>query len=169
MPIADTVNEYLVDRDIDYHVFPHAYAESAEESARAAHVEPARMAKAVVFATNDDRRRKYRMAVLPANHDIDVFELGHFIRQRIELAKECELILLFPDCAIGAVPILGEAYGLPTIVDESLKKRTEYIFFEAGDHEELIRVSAGQFRRLMADAEFASFSHSNADYMTELH
>jgi len=158
MPIANTISDFLIDRDIDYHVFPHPYAETATESARAAHIEPRRIAKAVVLATKGNRHRKYRIAVLPATHDIDVEEIGHITHERLELAKEYELTVLFPDCATGAVPIFGEPYGLQTIVDESLKTSGENIFFEAGDHEELIRVSADQFERLMADAEFGAFS-----------
>ena len=159
MPIANTISDFLIDRDIDYHVLPHPYAETATESARAAHVEPARVAKAVVLATKGERHRKYRVAVLPATHDIDVEEIGYITHERFELAKEYELTVLFPDCATGAVPIFGEPYGLKTIVDESLRSSGKSIFFEAGDHEELIRVSADQFERLMADAEFGAFSH----------
>jgi Ala-tRNA(Pro) deacylase len=158
MSIANTVADYLIDCHIDYHVYPHDYAESAREAARAAHVEPARVAKAVVLATTRDKRRKYRLAVVPATRDVDVDELGRLTRERMELAKEYELALLFPDCAVGAVPALGSAYGLQTIVDESIKSRAEDVFFEAGDHEELIRVSADQFRRLMADARCAPIS-----------
>ena len=152
MAIADTLSDFLIDQDIDYHVFPHAYTESASEAARAAHVPPARVAKAVVIANKDGGRRRFRLVVLPATHEIDMHELEHCLHEHLELAKEYELPMIFPDCAVGAVPIIGEAYGLQTIVDQSLLNRSEDIFFEAGDHEELIRLSADQFNRLMSDA-----------------
>ena len=78
----------------------------------------------------------------------------------MEFAKEYELTVLFPDCAVGAVPALGNAYKLQTIVDESMKARSDDIYFEAGDHEELIRVSSDQFRRLTVDAQFAACGHT---------
>jgi Ala-tRNA(Pro) deacylase len=160
MPIASTISDFLIDRNIDYHVFPHDYTESSKESARAAHIEPSRVAKAVVLATHVGTSRVYRVAVLPASRDINVDLLSELTRETMELAKEYELTVLFPDCAVGAVPALGSAYGLQTIVDEAIKDHWEDVFFEAGDHEELIRVSSDQFRRLMADARCAAFSYS---------
>ncbi|MFT4561560.1 MAG: Ala-tRNA(Pro) deacylase [Gammaproteobacteria bacterium] len=163
MPIASTISDFLIDRNIDYHVFPHDYTESSKESARATHIEPSRVAKAVVLATQSGTMRRYRVAVLPASRDIDVELLSELTRETMELAKEYELTILFPDCAVGAVPALGNAYGLQTIIDESIKDRWDDIFFEAGDHEELIRVSSDQFRRLMADARCAAFSYASTD------
>lgn len=112
------------------------------------------------MASTSGNRRSYRIAALPASRDVDLDILSSLTREPLELAKEYELTLLFPDCAVGAVPVLGSAYGLRTIVDESIKSRWGDVFFEAGDHEELIRVSSDQFRRLMTDAQCASFSHS---------
>ena len=160
MPIAHTISDFLIDCHIDYHVFPHDYTESAQESARVTHIEPSRVAKGVVLASRCGKRRTYRVAVLPASRDVDLDALSRLTREPMALAKEYELTMLFPDCVIGAVPVLGSAYGLRTIVDESIKSRFDDIFFEAGDHEELIRVSSDQFRRLMTDAQCASFSHS---------
>ncbi len=158
MTIANTLSDFLIDCDIDYHVFPHDYSESAEGSARAAHIDPARVAKAVVLATIGRKHRKYRVAVLPATRDVDLERLNELTDEPMEIAKEYELTVLFPDCAVGAVPALGSAYGLPTFVDESFKARWDEIYFEAGDHEELIRVSSDQFRRLTADAQWIAFS-----------
>ena len=159
MAIANTISDFLIDRDIDYHVYPHSYTESASESARETHIDPARLAKAVVMATKGNKRRKYTIAVLPASCEVNTEEFGLAAHEHIELAKEYELSVLFPDCAVGAVPVFGEAYGLQTVVDESFEARSDDVFFEAGDHEELIRVSADQFVRLMAGARFAAFSH----------
>ena len=158
MTIANTLSDFLIDCDIDYHVFPHNYSESAGGSARAAHIDPARVAKAVVLATVSQKRRKYRVAVVPATRDVDLRRLNKLTDEPMEFAKEYELTVLFPDCAVGAVPALGSAYGLPTFVDESFKARSDDVYFEAGDHEELIRVSADQFRRLTADAQWVAIS-----------
>ncbi len=65
---------------------------------------------------------------------------------------ESELAGLFPDCEVGAIPPIGSAYGLRTLVDSRLRKEPE-VYFEAGDHESLIKVSAETFRALMVDAE----------------
>ena len=46
----------------------------------------------------------------------------------------------FTDCAHGAVPAIGECYGLDVIVDETIDKQPE-IYFEGGDHTTLVRMT----------------------------
>ena len=57
----------------------------------------------------------------------------------MELVEEEELTEIFKDCAEGAIPALGEAYGLDVIWDEELMG-VEDIYIEAGDHRHLIRL-----------------------------
>lgn len=157
MAIANRVADFLIDLGIDYHVLPHPYTETSAESAESAYVEPDSLAKAVVVASGDGPKRHFRLAVLPASHDIDLKALADIYDEHLELAHEYELPVLFPDCAVGAVPVLGSAYQLETIVDQALDTETE-VYFEAGDHEELIRISGEQFHDVMSRATFASFS-----------
>jgi Ala-tRNA(Pro) deacylase len=158
MAIASRVSDYLIDQGFDYHVVPHPYTESSAESARAAHISADSVAKGVVVATDDSGHRQYRLAVVSAAHDIDLKALDELLGEHLDLAEEYELPILFPDCAIGAVPVLGAAYDLVTVVDKSIDTSHE-VYFEAGDHEELIRISGAQFRSLMADAQFGNFSY----------
>ena len=67
------------------------------------------------------------------------------------MAREMEINQLFRDCAHGAVPAVGECYGLDLIVDDSIGMQPE-IYMEAGDHETLLRLSQAQFAHLTADA-----------------
>jgi Ala-tRNA(Pro) deacylase len=64
---------------------------------------------------------------------------------------------LFPDCAKGAVPALGAAYGLETFLDEALTSLAN-VYFEAGDHRHLLRVSGDAFAELLAGARRGHFS-----------
>ena len=43
---------------------------------------------------------------------------------------------LFKDCEFGAVPPLGLAYGMSTVIDDCLSEQPE-IYFEAGDHDRI--------------------------------
>ena len=158
MAIAPKVSDLFIDRGIDYHVVPHPYTENSVESAQYAHVNLDRLAKAVAVASGSGVDRRFRLAVLPASRDIDLKALTDICGEHVELAHEYELTVLFPDCAVGAIPVLGAAYHLDTIVDNALERQDE-VYFEAGDHEELIRINADQFRNLMENAEFADFSH----------
>lgn len=161
MAIARTIANYLVDHHVDYHVYSHAYSESAYDSACASNLKPASVAKAVVIATKRHYKRTYCVVVLPADRDVDLHEVRDIAFQDVELAKEYELTVLFPDCAVGAIPALGEAYGLPTYIDEAFIDTESDIFFEAGDHQELIRIDTHQLEALLPDAEFVSISKTH--------
>ena len=66
---------------------------------------------------------------------------------------------MFADCEVGALPAMGPAYGLETVVDDVLSEQPD-IYFEAGDHEQLIHVSAETFHILMGERiRHGQFSH----------
>ena len=81
-------------------------------------------------------------------------------RENLELAQEDELALLFPDCELGAIPAVGLAYGIGTVVDDSLLEQEE-VYFEGGDHEHLVQVTGGSFQRLMAGAPHGNITGIN--------
>lgn len=153
MGIASGVINYLVDQNVDFEVVTHPHSASSLETARSAHVSGNNIAKSVVL--EDDRG--YLLAVLPANSRVDLGELHRLTSRSLGLATEFELGALFEDCETGAVPPLGSAYELETIVDDSLAEQPD-IYFEAGDHEQLIHVSAEVFDYLMADSRHSDFS-----------
>jgi Ala-tRNA(Pro) deacylase len=92
------------------------------------------------------------MVVVPSDYHVSLGALHRKLGRDVGLATEAELAGLFPDCAEGAAPPVGGAYGIKSMVDMALLGQPE-IFFEAGDHEHLIRVSAPHFAALQADAE----------------
>ena len=154
MTIAQTVEKHLKDRGVNYDVITHSPTGSSSESAQRAHVSGDRIAKGVVVKD----RGEYLLAVVPGEHYLDLKSLGEHLNRDLQMADESELGKLFVDCKEGAVPALGVAYGLTTLVDESLLNQPE-LYFEAGDHESLIHVQEADFEILMEGAEFSTFSH----------
>ncbi len=65
---------------------------------------------------------------------------------------------VFSGCEIGAVPAVGEAFGIPTVFDDSLLNASE-VYLESGDHRELVHINASEFGRLFATAKHGRFSH----------
>src|SRR3974377_2035278 len=61
------------------------------------------------------------------------------------------------DCVSGAIPPVGECYGLDTVVDDSIEEQPE-VYLEGGDHETLVHMSHAQFASLTATARHGSFS-----------
>lgn len=158
MNIAPTVHKYLAAQQADYELIPHSHTESSTGTARAAHVPGARVAKAVLVKD----QAGYVLAVLPSNRQVELRQLGSALgRERLQLAGEAELKQTFADCALGAVPPLGSAYGLPVVVDEALAAEPE-VYFEAGDHEHVVHVTRREFERLMPDAAHARFGEPYA-------
>jgi Ala-tRNA(Pro) deacylase len=103
------------------------------------------------------RDGSYLLAVLPASHRISLPELRMELGEDVDMASESNIDALFWDCAHGAVPPVGECYGLDVIVDETIDQQPE-IYFEGGDHLTLVHMSQSQFARLNANARHDRFS-----------
>jgi len=153
MAVAMTLQEYLDRWGVEYDVLRHKHSSSGLETAEAAHIPGAKLAKCVM--TED--YRGYLMVVVPADHQVEFDLLDEALDRRLELATEQELKDLFSDCETGAIPPLGEAYGIDVALDESLADCDE-VFFEAGNHSELIHLRGEDFRDLMVGASRGHFS-----------
>jgi Ala-tRNA(Pro) deacylase len=156
MTIATRLKWYLDSHGVDYEVVHHARSNSSLESARAAHVPGGRLAKCVLL----EDTRGYVLAVLPASCRIEMKELRWELGRNLALASEAELAGLFSDCELGALPALGDAYGIPTVVDDSLLRLPD-LYLEAGDHEDLVHVSGSAFRELLRGSAHARFGRPN--------
>jgi Ala-tRNA(Pro) deacylase len=155
MSIAPTLQRYL-DGKITYEVIPHQPTISSTRTAEICHVSGDRVAKGIVLR----RDGGYLLAVLPASHRIHLQDLRAQLDDNVELATEDEIAQLFGDCVRGAVPAVGECYGLEVIVDNSLDMLPD-VYMEGGDHATLIHVDRGQFARLNMDAQHGRFSAHN--------
>ena len=154
MTIAQTVSGYLQSRHVTYDVVAHPYSDSSRKVAETAHVPPEHLAKAVILSD----RRGFLMAVIPGNRHVSLDDLWKKLGRRLSLASESRLAPVFRDCESGAIPPLGPAYGMETIVDNSLVGQPE-VFFESGDHRGLIRVDGEEFVTLLRDAMYGQFAH----------
>ena len=157
MAIAKRLSWYLNNHDVAYEVIPHPRTESSQETARAAHVDEDHLAKCVLL----EDERGYLLAVLPTSRRVALDDLREHFGRRLELATEPELADIFDDCELGAVPPVGRAYGIPTVVDESLL-HLEDVYFEAGEHEDLVHMKGTEFARLMATVPRAMLSRERA-------
>ena len=145
MAIAQTLTNYLQEKGIDYRLVEHEHTPTAAASAHAAGLPAHQVAKAVVL--RDDAG--YVVSVLPANHSLEIGWVNEALGRSLELAGEDEFRKLFADCEVGAVPALGEAYGVKVIWDDELAYTAD-IYIEAGDHEHLIWLERRDFRQLMS-------------------
>jgi len=154
MSIPSHLTSYLDQRGARYEVSMHGHSHSSLETARCANVSPGQLAKSVIL----EDETGCVMDVIPADKIIMLGEFSRFVgRHRLKLAGEARIAALFDDCDPGAIPPVGMAWGLPTIVDDELETN-DVVFMEGGDHERLLRMSHEQFHALMRAQPHGSFS-----------
>ncbi len=154
MAIAETVQRYLDQHSIEYDLIPHRHTGSSHETSEAAHVSEDHIAKGVLVKDETS----YALVVIPAGNWVEMDHLRQELNRELHLATESEIEKLFSDCDTGAVPPLGPAYGIETFVDDALASLAD-VYFEAGDHENLIHVKAADFDTLLRGARHGHFSH----------
>lgn len=154
MSIPQRVSDYLNDQHIKYDVVHHTFSEGAIQTAIAAKVPIFKMSKAVVL---EDHESRHLMAVIPASHKLDIKKTEKFVERSLKFTREKDVFQLFSDCARGAVPAIGLAYYMETLVDERLSRFDE-IYLEAGDHEDLLHLTRDEFDRLMVGSRYGNFS-----------
>lgn len=154
MSIAKNIENYLNTNQFDYDVVVHPHSRFSMETAQTARVSGDQLAKAVILKEEDN----YAMAILPATHRLDLGVLRQQTARNFGLATESEIGDIFNDCEVGAVPPVGQPYDLPMWLDESLDEADD-IYFEAGDHDQLIHMKGAEFQRLTAESERQHFSH----------
>ncbi len=143
-PLA-RLKEFLDQQQVPYQHQVHRTAYTAQEVAAEEHVPGKMLAKSVVIKVED----QFALAVLPASGRVDVAALKASLGVReLRLATEFEFTGLFPDCDVGAMPPFGNLYGVGVYVDESLT-RDEEIVFNAGTHQDTVRMKYADFARLV--------------------
>ncbi len=154
MSISATINSYLSDHNVDYDLVSHTRSYSSRETARKAHVDEDHIAKAVIVKDI----KGYAMFVVPGGECLKMHTLQEELDRDFELADESELKKLFSDCKIGAIPPLGQAYSLETYLDEQLSSLAN-VYFEAGDHENLVHIHGKEFHELFKGVRHGHFCH----------
>lgn len=150
MSLAKTVDYALSLTRVDYQILRHHHSSTSLGTARTAHVDPAELAKAVVLKDQIGPL----LAVVPASERLDLDRLRETLRRPgLDFLPEDQLDALFFDCDKGAIPPLGPDYRVPTVVDTRLRD-ADNVYFEAGDHEDLVHVNQTSFRALMRGAEY---------------
>jgi len=155
MPISPRLSGFLSERGARYEVCTHDHSSTSAQTARLAHIPEHQLAKSVLL--EDDAGCV--MAVIPADARVHVGDLARLLgRSMLHLSDEQRIKTLFADCEPGAVPALGMAWGVETIVDDALDANAE-VYIEGGDHEVLLRMSGEQFNALTREAKHAHFCH----------
>jgi len=153
MATAITIQQFLDESRLPFDLVMHPHSSTSLQSARAAHIAPLKLAKAVLL----EEHGQLVMAVLPATKRVQLGTLRHQFKRNFGLATEQRVRQIFVDCEPGAIPALGRAYAIETIWDDSLMDSAD-LYFEAGDHENLVHVRTEDFLELLRDCQHGDFS-----------
>ena len=150
------MKSYIEGRGVSYEVITHPASGSSHESAERAHVDEGHIAKAVILV--DDQGAV--MAVVPGSAWVKLSAVKDELDREMVLAEEEHAAGHFPDCDPGAIPPLGPAYGMQTLMDKALASLS-HVFFESGDHRTLIRVDGKDFLELLSGVRRGYICHAD--------
>lgn len=152
--ISATLKTCLQKNQARYELVQHPLSHSSRESARRAGIPPDRIAKSVILG---DQQGNYLMAVLPASRQLSINKIRQVTHRNWQLANERDFQARFSDCESGAIPPVGSAWGMDTLIDSSVMSQKD-LYFEAGDHEALVHISTDQYLGLMPGAQRSPIS-----------
>jgi Ala-tRNA(Pro) deacylase len=153
MTIARRLEWFLDAAGVDYEVLPHPHSSYSAQTARRTRVPLFCLAKPVLL----EDEYGYVMALVPAARQVDIDRLGAQLHRELELATEAEVQDLFDDCEPGAMPAVGTPYQIPTVYDDALAGLAD-VYFEAGDHDDVVHMSGDAFLELLAGSLHGRFS-----------
>ncbi len=135
----------LAQSGLGYELIQHPHTETASAEAHALGVTPEEVAKTVILRTADG----YARVVVPGSERVALSKVRALLDldTDIRLATEAELTAAYPEFELGAVPPLGGPAGDTIIVDRRLAER-ERLVFEAGSHDESVRVATEDLLRV---------------------
>ncbi|MFC3106880.1 aminoacyl-tRNA deacylase [Undibacterium arcticum] len=154
MSVSATLEDCLRNKGSRYEILRHPHSHTSMDTAQAAHIPGDQLAKTVLLQDEFG----YVATVLPSTYHVRLSEMRKRTGRHLILAGESGMRELFKDCELGAVPPVCTAYGMQTYLDESLMRQPD-IYFEVGDHEQLIHMNIDQFLDLMAEAQTVQCAH----------
>ena len=148
MALSEKLRVFLDRNRVEYTHTVHPLAYTAREVASAEHLPPREVAKTVVVFGDDG----FHMLVLPASRVVDFQEVRLTLGlTHARMATEEELNRLFPDCELGAMPPMGNLYGMPVYLDSSLAGEGT-IAFNGGTHRDEVHMRIADYRELVNPA-----------------
>jgi len=142
--MSASLENFLIEHQVDYQLVPHRYTDTAFNTASTAHIHASCIVKGVLLQD----QQGYLMAALGADRALDLEQINRQLNRQLTLADENSLSQVFGDCSLGAVPALGQAFGIDTLWDQQLGFQPGF-YIEAGNHQELVRLSYTDFMNLM--------------------
>ena len=136
--------DWLRDQDIEHEVHEHRETFTAQSTAHAEGIDPRTFAKVVGVRTDDGRTV---LLIVDAPDHVDLGKACEALfAAKVRLLTEADLLALAPDCEAGAIPPVGELFGVPMVADYAVREDRD-ISFNAGTHHASVRVDRSGWER----------------------
>ena len=165
MPMV-TLLDWLGAHGLDYDLHEHPLAETALETAEAEGIDPQRFVKVLGVARPDGR---WILAALEASQHLDLVAAAAAVGcERVRLLTEGELAQVGGACEVGALPPIGDLFGVPIYADERLREH-ERLTFPAGSHRHAVRLARSDWERAarVRYARLATSSSRRSSFVAE--
>ncbi len=154
MTCKERLEHYLEDAAVPYSFQHHRTVFTSQEVAQTEHIPGRMMAKPVIVNADGS----LRMAIVPATEKLDLAKTKEALHAKeARLASEEEFRRAFPDCDTGAMPVFGNLYNMPVVIDRCLSEN-ESIVCQAGTHADTLRVRYIDFIH-MVQPDIAELHH----------
>lgn len=145
MTIKAKVKDYLDKNNVSYEALSHAEVFSTIDEAKALGISANEIVKNLIIKVKD----KEVFAVIPGGHRIDMYKLRDVVGSKhARLITEDEMAKDYPDYEIGAVPPLGELFGVKVYLDKQLIHHDTVIFC-GGTHTDSIKMKSQDYVNLV--------------------
>ena len=135
MPIASRLKWFLDVNRADYEV-----VHPSPSDALQGEVPPERLVVSEIFQD----AKGYLMVVHPATRRTTLSALRELVGRPLHRARKSALRNIFFDCEGDAVPPVGAAYGVPTVLDDSVPRDGD-LYFRCGDEGDLVHMKGAAF------------------------
>ena len=165
MAIARTLKQYLSGSRIGHTVIAlplsPAPITSLMHAAEIAGIAPQSVVQAIALKDNIG----LVMAIIPITHTLDLNAVCKLLHRQLVLAPQAQVMAVFHDCKPEFIPAAGEAYGVRSMLDDSLLQTVGDIYFAAGDDAHLIQVHSKIFHVMQRNAWLGGnfTEHKNTD------
>ncbi len=159
MSISKKLSNFLEKKHFNYAHIEHSKALTASALAARLKCPQDCLAKNIIVKIDGN----LYMALLPASEKIDLHALRDETKSHhLNLVSEAELMNVFPECDLGAVPAFGNLYEYKVIISDHLLK-SEKIYFNAGTYTDAIMCRTDEFIKLVHPV-IANFSQKHVEY-----
>lgn len=135
----------LKQNHIPFEIIPHSETFSSMKTAQVTHTKGMEFAKPIMINVDG----KMVMAVLPASYTLDLKKIKEAMgASSVYLASERDFTPMFSDSDRGAMPPMGNLYGMEVLMDMDMMD-DENIVFNACNHQEALRMSFSDYKRVV--------------------